>query len=202
MGILRQRYVYVYCFLLSVGAGCGSVRDLKDFTLYGKTLSVDPAKLKINGVYYNKSGGRVECFVLYHNGIYLELPGTRINSDVESAIESVLIHTKRYQKTFSTDISMWGAFEIVSDTLSIQQFHHPASSEVFFITVFNYSMKILNDTTLVRIGDYNMYHLYRTDNKPDSTNLFTTNKKIRKRLDKLYEKRNHQTSTESPATGL
>jgi hypothetical protein len=130
--------------------------------------------------------------------MYLNLNGTSINSDVISAIESLLLHAKSYQKTFSTHISRWGAFEIVSDTLSIQGFHHPASSGVFFTTVFNYNMKILNDTTLVEMGgvDYtlniNKYHFYRTDNKPDSTNLFSTNKTIKRKLDRLYEKRNNK----------
>ncbi len=194
MGILRQKFMYVLCFLLTVEVSCGLVRDLKNFTLYNKTSRVDSNKLKINGIYYSvQKEGNVECFVLYQNGTYLNLNGTKINSDVASAIESLLQHNRNFQKTFSTQISKWGAFEVVSDTLLIQSFHHPASSEVFFTTVFNYNMKILNDTTLVemRYGYNNSrkYYLYKTQSKPDSVNLFHTNKRIKSKLDKLYEKR-------------
>jgi hypothetical protein len=182
--------------------GCWAIRDLKDYTFYGKTSKVDTRKLKITGAYYTiyKQGNAdyVKCFLLYQDGTYHNLFSHIIDSRVESgldiAIENILKYGKDYHEKYQRNIDMWGSFVIKSDTLHVQRFHSPASSEVFFTKVYDYKMRIVNDTTLFEIQTgypsdrLEEYHFYETKNKPDSTNLFETNERFAKRLERLRSK--------------
>ncbi len=205
MGILRKVYLYIFFLLILIDISCWPTRDLKNFTLYGETTEVDTNKLKINGVYYtlqkSENKSRVKCFVLYENGTYLDLTSCEINSNIESAIDSLISNFNAHQKMYSTEyISIWGAFKIMEDTLLIQRYHSSIMPKPGIITftskVFNYKMKILNDTTLIEgsVDDesksiFEEYYLFKTNRKPDSTNLFMTNKRVKRKLDKLNEKR-------------
>lgn len=174
---------------------CWTVKDLKDYSFYGKTAKVDPHKLKIDGAYYIIQGNYVQCFLLYQNGTYHSLFSHKLDSGYkaglgyEAAIEKILRYGQTYHEKYAENIDMWGSFVIKSDTLHVQRFHSPATSEVYFPKVYDYKMRIVNNTTLVEIHDkLNEYHFYKTKNKPDSTNLFTTNERMNKKLKRLHLK--------------
>jgi hypothetical protein len=95
-------------------------------------------------------------------------------------------------------VSFWGAFKIAGDTLLIQRYQAWQSPDYTVLTptakVFNYRMKILNDTTLLDISGNSAnaaerYTLYKTKAKPDSTNWFMTDDRVKKKLERLRAKR-------------
>jgi hypothetical protein len=208
MGLLRLiglARVLIFTFILLITVSCWPTRDLKNFTFWGETKGVDSKKLKINGVYFKiekrKSNqffnsDHVRCFVLYKNGSYLDMLSAEINYSIDSTINFLI----QYRPETRQSISNWGAFKIVGDTLFLQRYHHfvmPKPGTITFTSkIFSYNTKILNDTTLVEIKenstdgyDEGKYYLFKTTNKPDSTNLFMTNKRIKRKLDRLYERR-------------
>jgi len=211
MGILKVKRISTLMFVSLTVMSCWPTRDLRNFTLYRETKQVDSDKLKINGIYYaiqkkenykERSNDYVNCFVLFENGTYLDLSSNEIKISADSSVNLLVSHYANRQAYLAAAISQWGAFKVVKDTLFIQRYHHlvmPKSGIIAFTSkVFDYKMKILNDTTLVEIDKStgvhgeDKFYLYETNNKPDSTNLFMTNKRIKRKLDRLYEKRHRK----------
>jgi hypothetical protein len=203
-GAIKISYInFLFIPILVVSVSCWPTRDLRNFTLYGETKSVENKRLKINGVFCTvierenntyQNQGRIECFVLYDNGTYLDLNGNVINGDKNSAIGELIRHFEKNRKLYSNTISQWGVFKMISDTIHIQRYLSIASSSIRQTSkVIDLKMKILNDSTLVEINDaqtdLRSYSLYRISDKPDSTNLFSTNERIKNKLNRFYEKR-------------
>jgi len=192
-------YALILCLSLMVNVSCWPSRDLRHFTLYGKTKGVNPTKLKINGVYYaigksyypNREGKSIEGFILYENGTYLDLHSCEFDVDIKTSINSLISHFESRQQMYSWYIDHWGAFMIVGDTMLLQGFESwrmpKPGTIVYRSVVYDYKMRILNDSTLV--GIYTnppiKFSLFKTSHKPDSTNLFTTNSRIKEKLEKL-----------------
>lgn len=209
MGLLKKldKLLVIPLMALLLNISCLPNRDLRNFTLYGETKKVESSKLKIKGAYCTEkkrtykfskddTDNYVECFVLYENGIFLNLFAIGIKSDVGTAINDLVDHFEENKKVNSRQIDMWGAYKIEGEALSIQCYTHPFGVIIRTSKVLNYEMQILNDTTLIEFEDVlknpippSNYYLFKTNKKPDSTNLFMTNKRIKKKLDRLYEKR-------------
>jgi hypothetical protein len=191
----RHLNILPIILLVVLISGCWSVRYLDDYTLYRKTVAVDRNILRTDGVYYTVTNSdkvpRVECFVLYQDGTYYNLV-THISNNVEDALGSILKYHREHHAKLSNQLIFWGAFEIFTDTLHVQGFRSSADSEVYFTQVYDYKLRIVNDSTLVEIqtpyprDKVRQFHFYRIDNKPDSTNLFMTNEKMRKRLERKH----------------
>ncbi len=120
--------------------------------------------------------------------------------NVGTAISEITEDFEVNKKRYSNYLQFWGAYKIVQDSILIQWYRTDLGGPkqgvmAYTAKVYEDQMKIQNDTTLFEIRDeskihYEKYHLYKTQ-KPDSTNLFMTNKKINRKLERLYKKR-HQ----------
>jgi hypothetical protein len=72
MGLLTRILVVIIVSILCFS--CWPTKDLKGLTYFGETVFVDPAVLKVNGVYCGVGDdGMLSCFALYHDGTYLDL---------------------------------------------------------------------------------------------------------------------------------
>ena len=208
MGILKKNYLLlvIQIIVTLLCTSCIHSKNLRKFNLYNELINIDSSILKIDGIYSAveskktnefRNYDQIRCFALYENGIYLDLLADDILINKRQAIDSLIWHFEKFKKLYSNTVRHWGAYNIVDDTLSIQRFTEPYG--VFFTTsyVYEYRMKILNDSTLVQFEKADdghtvnrvVYELFKTDEKPDSTNLFITNKRIKARLDRLYKKR-------------
>lgn len=189
----------VSSFLLS---GC---LHLNRFTLYSKNVAVDPYKLRMDGIFYRfvppyyysnfQKDTIVDSFVLYNNGTYLDYSPYGFHP-ADSLKESLSIF-ERHKKYHG--ISGWGAYKVVGDTVQVQYF----VSYEFKTDVYNRYYLICDNKTLEKIisqdahkvfeeREKNVFELYLTNQKPDSTNVFTTSNRIRSKLERLYNKRQRE----------
>jgi len=180
-------------------------RSISDFTLYNKKPDLD--HLRIDGIYYRllppelvskfMRDTLVNGFILYQDGIYLSFPSYEIyRKDVESTLKNAVNNSNIFQKRYPSTPGRWGAYEITSDTLHIQYFVYYEGQT----SLLDRYYLIKNDSTLEKIitedaekiydqERYNLFKLFRTKQKPDSVNVFKTNKRIKNKLDRLYSRR-------------
>jgi hypothetical protein len=204
---MRKKNLLIALFAILLNTSCWPTKDLNHFTLYGETNHATIHNLNIKGIYYNiqrKESNRfwnydhVRCIVFYNNGTFLDLHSTEVKSNVSNAIDDMLKNFERNKERYSEHISFWGAYRILQDTIQIQSYDtwvKPKGAPITYAAkVVNHEMKIVNDTTLVDVGEANLgqekYYLFKA-HKPDSTNLFMTNSRIKKKLARLYRAR-HQ----------
>jgi hypothetical protein len=200
--------------ILLVLQGCLPYKDYKHLTLAKKDSGIDKSNLKINGIYYNTSTeptnsnyGHIHMFILYQDGTYLRM--NPIEYDHYSYNKNtVILSTLAFYKNanLKNAITVWGRYTIKNDTIITQRFEQgPAwvyrvredigriindSTIVFFAYSIPANIGLISFAEIQKEDGYkHTYYLYPTEAKPDSTNLFTMNKRIVRRLDKFAEKR-------------
>lgn len=211
MGILKHvlqvKRLFLLLFLLSVLTSCW--QSLKHFTFYNATGTSN--NLRINGVYFRvlppelisnyEKNSMLNGFVLYQNGTYLAFNFHRdIHEDLKNEFKWFVKHTNDYNKEFPYSPDNWGAYRISADTLYVQYF---VSYENRTSLHTRYYL-IRDSTTIEKImsGDreglyaqkkYNFFKLFeKMKQKPDSVNVFMMSKRVKRKLERLYEKRNHK----------
>lgn len=117
--------------------------------------------------------------------------------DLAGTIDHALRFIEDHKAQIAENHNRWGAFKIVGDTLLIQGYNQWEGGKgidpfIYSSRVYNQKMKIMNDTTLLSMGGRE-YHLFKI-NKPDSTNVFMTDKKVKEKLEKLYKARHQKDS--------
>lgn len=163
-------------FLLNACVGIYPCR--KQFLLYKEAFEFSDTKLPINtnGVYISVS--HEGSFYLYNNGyakiLFSNLPVSKSfwkNPSIE--INELQSQEKYFRK------EVWGNYIIKNDTIIIQTFG--LNDQLCKRSVYETKGVILNDSTIKVFSDYsywfdselikvpNIYRLYKTDQKPDST---------------------------------
>jgi hypothetical protein len=181
-------------FLLNACVGIYPCR--KQFTLYKEAFYHTDAKLpiKTNGVYISIS--HEGSFYLYNNGyakiLFSNLPESKTfwkNPSIE--INELQSQEKYFRK------EVWGNYSINNDTIAIQTFG--LNDQLCKRSVYETKGVILNDSTIKVFSDYsywfdtelikepNIYRLYKTDQKPDSTMAWFNKKRWYKK--NLHESR-------------
>jgi len=202
----KHNPVIVLLILLTISA-CIPDKHLRNFTLYNQ--KIEPVNgLKTEGMflcrreesfpvdkdhpyYYN-------CFAFYKDGSFLKYNTGDRFINIDSAVSNILTNSK-FRKEVGDHLSHWGAFVKKNDTLYIQRF---AKGGGWKFEVINDTAVVVNDSTLTMYGnEYSQessslqrikktYSFYATSLKPDSMNVFKKDNSIKRRLDKIYERRN------------
>lgn len=189
-------------FLISCGV---PTYDLKNFTLYKETKFVDSSKLRIDGIYYlivpkecnylNDSSTHMRCFVFFENGFLFSANFAANSRDIRKSLsEFIKSYEESTKSQISDEIRFWGAFKIVGDTLLVQKYDRVNGVNCI---VFSWNARIISNRTIEfdksfcsdNVSSSRRFELLQTNDKPDSINLFLTNKRIKSKLDRLYEAR-------------
>ena len=110
---------------------------------------------------------------------------------MKTTVDTAVSQFNKFHKKFPNSINGWGAYEIKNDTIHVQSFGS-YDGPVFMRDRY---YLIRDSVTLEKIisGDSeklfeererNIFRLQPTHEKPDSLNVFSTNKRIRKKLEK------------------
>jgi|GEM_PF-4321032 len=207
MGLLKKNGESLSSIILLsfVLVACIPTHSLRHFTFYGETKKVDPNKLKINGIYYSivprkcnafEVSDHVKWFIFYENGFFLSLDYSGLKQDsLEISIEQYLASfSKRRGYRYQDNEINWGAYVINRNTLFMQGYYRIAAVRCY---VFQREAKIIDNTTISFVKGFcennseiaKKFTLLETSSKPDSVNIFMANKRIKRKLDRLYEKR-------------
>jgi hypothetical protein len=187
------------CFVF----GCN--QSMNEFTLYNKNKIMAATSVLTDGVYYRlippdlvskfQKDTLLDCFVLYKNSSYFTYSAVYKN-DIASTLRIAKDHFDEHYKTFKYSPNNWGAFEINADTIHAQYFStseiKSSVGERYYIIRDKTSVeKVISSDkeTLYDAKELNIFRFFKTNQKPDSTNVFITNKRIRDKLDRLYDKR-------------
>ena len=202
MGLLR---VVIAIVMLVTIFSCYPTKDLRHFTLYGEPTNVDNNNLKINGIYYTlipkaanpyESSDYINGFALFENGSFLDLTSVNLENGLPEAIKKIVRVSDKFK--YSEDFRHLGVFKIEGDSLHLQYYRN------YFIAgvqckVLSTEALILNDST-IEFKDWYLdsyreaggkYHFFKTNVKPDSITALMTNKRVRRKLERLYKKRHH-----------
>lgn len=214
MGMVKVITVLLMILLLIIIQSCIIIptRNLRKFTLWNELKKESLTNLKIEGIYYTYRKNEfsppanlyIDTFILYADGTYFYSFAYNTSSLDEMA-RQILIGDKRYgYKYHRNNDSHWGAFIIQDDKLLIQSFESfvnitaPLPPVILTSKVYEMEYKIVNDSTLIKksfkgklipIAKRDTFRLYPTKLKPDSVNLFMTNKRTHNKLERLYKKR-------------
>lgn len=194
------KLLLAYLLMALLFIGCIRNRNLRQFTVYNKLKTEELSKLKINGVYYRliPKDGSVNCFVLYNDGTCLHLFGYPYYNNIDASIDYMISDFNKHIKYLKTSQNKWGGYEIKGDTIHIQVFQG-YDTQPFYLLNRYYLIK--DSVTLEKVmtedfekiydkEELNLFHLYQTNSKPDSTNLFMTNERIKRKLERLYGVKN------------
>ena len=176
MKIFRLLTLFLILFLLPSCTGIYPCR--KQFTIYKDPFPQPRTKIpiKTNGVYVstNQSGS----FYLYDNGYTKTISSNSPNSnsfwdDPNNQMIELLSGEDYFRK------EVWGNYKLIADTIIIQNFG--LNDQLCKRSVYETKGIILNDTTIMVFSHYsfwfdyelikepNIYRLYKTEHKPDST---------------------------------
>ena len=202
----KQNPVIVLLIILIICA-CIPDKHLRNFTLYNQ--KIEPISgLKTEGMFLSRRKlsfpvdknhpYHYSCFAFYNDGSFLNYYiGDHFNN-IDSVVSKHLNNSK-FRQGVGDRLSYWGAFVKKNDTLYIQRFAKGGGHKYF---VINDTAVVVNDSTLTMHGnEYSRktnnwqrvektYNFYATSLKPDSMNVFKKDNDIKKRLDKIYERRN------------
>jgi hypothetical protein len=170
---MKTRYLIL---LLVTLVSCDKIGKDEEFSLLKKNYN--GYELKTDGYFLStskKAVGFNDIYVLYINGIALELG----NSDVISEFEEKFRNGQYYQ-LIKNNPNVWGLFNIDSTSIKIEHLYPVGWIESPVYTSFG---KILNDTTFVLTKKKHSYgsdemalqdtfHFKQCLPKPDSTNRF------------------------------
>ena len=156
-----------------------------DFTYYQKYKG--NADIRMDRYYYhpdtNEYGPRINAFVLYHNGLYVNL----LSHENHQSIQEYIINNK-YDSTLTWYSSSWGAFIVEDDIIRVQRYS-PIVYEFYLdkYQLFELVYHIKSKDSLVqseglypvpgkKFGKVNRkYHFKEFNHKPDSTNNWIVN---------------------------
>jgi len=189
--------LYLVLMILCLCSACAGIYPCrKHFNVYKDpfTESVAEIPLRTNGVYVstNLSGS----FFLFDNGYSktvssIEPDGNSFWKNPESEINDLQLILNSFER------EVWGQYKISNDTIVIQTFG--LNDQMCRRSVYETIGVILNDSTIKVFSDYsywfdaefieepNIYRLYETEHKPDSTKAWFNNKRWYKR--NLHESR-------------
>jgi len=202
-----MKFSIALIFILSVGfSSCLPTRSLRHFTLYGETKKVDPKKFKINGIYFSvipRACNRfwysdlIKCFIFYENGFFFSIEHSGLDTlDMEASLNQYLeiLDKLGFKGGFKGDVRYWGSYFIDDNKLLTQKYDTDAFRWVLGPIL---RAKIINNTTIEFDEGFcfnneevsKRFTLVETKSKPDSVNIFMTNKRIKRKLDRLYKER-------------
>lgn len=176
MKVFRLLTLGAILFLLPSCAGIYPCR--KQFTIYKNTILQPQIKfpIKTNGVYVSTNQGG--SFYLYDNGyaktVSMFFPDSKLFwENPENQMTELHSEEDYFRK------EVWGNYKFIDDTIIIQTFG--LNDQLCKRSVYETKGIILNDTTIKVFSDYsfwfdselikepNIYRLYKTEHKPDST---------------------------------
>jgi len=187
--------IFECCFLFLFVSCVSPINCRKQFTIFMYPISVssDEYKIHIDEIFVSVNGSDAICF--FDNGLSKTISSfaSNINSFwLNPKVEaSCLLEKDQYFRK-----ELWGHFRITKDTLIIQSFGL-SNDQLCRRSVYETKGIIMNDSTIKVFSDYsywfdselikepNIYRLYKTDQKPDST-LAWFNKK------RWYKKNLHE----------
>jgi hypothetical protein len=207
----KLRYMKMLTIFFLVIQGCIPVTDYRHFTTFRTSPGIKSSKLRTDGVYYGEeinSAFRYHLFVLYQDGTYLNLVSTNTDN-IGKKIEEKFAQFR--EGSFAKNIPpiyFWGRFAIHNDTIVIQDFKK-AWESLYRDRIRERAGIIKNDSTIViksyryyikkrmdsfekpeRIENLNLvYKFYKTDYKPDSTNLFNSNNRLKRKIMRRVKKK-------------
>lgn len=177
---MKSIHVIIGCYILFLLASCVSpINCRKQFTVFMDPISVssDKYKIRLDGIFVSVNGSDALCF--YDNGLSKTISSFSFNIDSfwtnpNVDVSSLLKKDQYFRK------ELWGHFRISKDTLIIQSFGL-SNDQLCRRAVYETKGVILDDSTIKVFSDYsywfdselikepNIYRLYKTDQKPDST---------------------------------
>jgi hypothetical protein len=207
--MLPSKMVFIAILLLAaLCSGCIPNRNLNDFTLYNNGRLVASHPLRTDGIFYAllppesvssfQTDTLVTCFVLYSNGICLRDPFTRpVRSNLRNVILNVLNDFNKEKQKNARWQNCWGAYEVRDSMLHIQSFagyesqvYHLINS--FYIIEGSLSLRqviVFERSEIPELAEPIVYKFFPLSHKPDSINLFSANKRIARKLNRLYHNR-------------
>ncbi len=167
----------------------------KQFTLFHEPIikSNSNRHLLNEGIFISIDGK--DAFYIYNNGLSKSISSSKyLNHEFWKNPEIGIANLLTDDEYFKNEI--WGHFQIIEDTIMIQSFGL-ANDQVCRRSVYEEKGIFLNDSTIKMFSSYSywfereflkepiIYHLYKTNQKPDST-LAWFNKK------RWYKKNLHE----------
>jgi len=193
---MKTLFIIFICTVIGLSSSCVSpINCRKPFNLYKKPIikSIVNNQAIYNGIFVSLNGEG--ALYLYENGLSKTISSSVYRNQMfwlNPKVEVVkLLEDDDYFKK-----EVWGHYQIFKDTIIIQTFGL-ANNQLCRRSIYETEGVILNDSTIKVFSDYsywfdtefieepNIYRLYKTEHKPDST-LAWFNKK------RWYKKHLHE----------